>query len=412
MKIFGDDDTVDTGLDPANAAATGGDKPTEPLSNAAMQDVGLDAFTKGVEAANNGAHPESTPSEDVIDDVDEGAGDEPELDAAGKPIPKIDAITVGEDGKPIVAKPKEKPALGADGKPLPAKAEPDVEVEAEIKKLGMKEETASRFRTLTAEVKALSPYKAALAELKITEPAQLQSLAAQAAKAAEWEDTVTGTGASPEQFGAALGYLALINTGDPAKMMTAFEAMQKEQAWLAEKLGLSTPTYDPLDADPDLKAKVKSGEVDRELALETIKLRQAAKLRTEQDAGRTTEQQKQEAINAGIEDVKTLSAELRAPKQGQTPELAEAIYAAKLQIITPSIKLIQRTFPPAQWKAEIKALYLSTPDPVVRQAPKTRVSDMPIRPTGVNPDKVVQKLRDPAEAFMAGVAAANERGGY
>lgn len=392
MSIYDENQTPDeaaqAAADAAAAVADKGGKPEEK----SLDQIALEAFSKGVEAADAGHKPDT---DEIVADDQAGEEEEPELDADGNPIEKPKAE----------AKPADKAAPAAK----PEAPKPDAAIEKEIGDLGLKGKTAERFRALSAEVKELAPLRDVVKELGLKTAEDVKTLHAAAERGIRFEETVVSTGASPEQFGAALGYLQLINTRDPAKMQVAYEAMQKEQVWLAKELGLAAPGVDPLADHPDLLEKVKLGKIDREDAEETAKLRAANKLRDAQ--GQKTEAQKQqerelaEAQQAGVEAIKGLAAKLNA---------ADPVnFKARIEAMKPAIAEIQRTQHPSKWVESVQDLWIRTPAPAapVDRRERTKVGAMPLRPTGAPSANVVAKPKDPTEAFLMGVGRASDQGG-
>lgn len=395
---------------PKPAAAPAADDTSLSVAN----DVALDAFEKGLQAAAQGVKPDTAEITPLASDPEEIAdGDTVTLGEDGQPVAKPADAKPAEDDEgeddaaaALAGQPEAKPAAKPEAKPAtPAR---DDAVEKEIKDLGIKEAAQARFRELSARAKEGEQLRVQLKELGIEDlsklPETVEQLRHQATRAVEWDSTVQSTGASPEQFGAALGYLALINSGDPGKMKQAYDAMQTEQAWLAKQLGLTAPGYDPLDEDPELKQKVADGLVPREVAERTIAAERAAKLRETRQA-RETETEKQareyrEAVQAATQEIAVLGTQLKAADPVGFP--------ARLAAITPGIRVIQAKLPPSEWPSAIKELFDETPAPT--PVPRPRVGNMPLRPAGHAAGNMQRKPTNDMEAFEAGLAAASGRG--
>jgi len=314
----------------------------------------LDAFDQGVEAARAmepeplpglpDANPpaEPPPAEDDADDDSEPADndDTPDGDA-------------DEDGK--AATRAEPPA--DDDEP----AEPP--------------RRQKRFRELKEENDALKP----LAE-----------------RGKEWEQTIQATGASPEQFGNALNYLTAINSGDPAQMGKAYEAMQAELAWLGKQLGKPAPGYDPLAEHADLQAQIEQGTLSREAAQELIAARRQQAIYSERQQQSIQQQQQQAAQQQALDAVAALGDKLRA-QDG-------ALFKTRFKAIEPMVAIIQDSLPPAQWAAAIEKAYQAAP--VIPAAPRAPVVN-PARTSSAPP---LAAVPDPDNAFEWGVELARQQG--
>jgi len=192
----------------------------------------LDAFDQGVEAAR-AMEPEPLPG----------------LPDADKPTdaPPTDDDDAADDGAPADNDDAPDEDAGDDGQ---AAAKPDAAPDEEDQDEPPRRQ--KRFRELKEELDTLKPM---------------------AERGKEWEQTIQATGASPEQFGNVLNYLTAINSGDPAQMGKAYEAMQAELAWLGKQLGKPAPGYDPLADHRDLQAQIEQGTLSREAAQELIAAR-------------------------------------------------------------------------------------------------------------------------------------------
>jgi hypothetical protein len=383
MRIFGDDDNNEPKLSPADAAVA--------------------AFDKGVEAANNGEVPAQL--DDPIrqrvapkaGEEDDGGEEDQDQDAGGE-----DAVG-GDKGKPA-GKPAAKAGDAALADAEGDQDEPDAAVEKEIVDLGLKGKTAVRFRELSRDRSEMAPIREVLTAAGITDftnvPAQLEQMSRMAKFAEEWTQTIQSTGANDQQFGAVLGYLQLVNSGDPQSMQKAYDAMKIELSWLEEKLGIQVAGgADPLDLYPDLKEEVRTGSLDRKRAEELATGRNKEKAREKLEAEQVQRRQAQAqefTPEKGVEAVKALANELYATdKEG---------FAARLKVMEPGIQTIQATMPPAKWEGAVRELWKRTPAPKV---PKTKVGgNLPLRGTGNN-DNMGRKPKDALDAFSMGVDAAN-----
>lgn len=351
---------IDTAAADAAAAAATAETQQEQAPAAEEQRPSadkLDAFSAGVEEARaqEAGEPGAVP-------VQAPAVDPPAPDPAAKDPP------TGEPDK-VDPKPEDQPAKSVD---------------EEIKDLGItNERTQKRFRELSERA------------------AEVEPLRAQAAKAQEWEQTITSTGATPQQFGNALNYLSAINSKDPDAMAQAYDAMSKELQWLGQRIGREAPGFDPISAHADLAEKVASGDMTREVAAEIVQHRQRGVLQQEQ---RTTQQQTyqaQQSQEQGLAQVQALGAQLKA---------ADPAFPQKLQYLMPAVELIQSTLPPDQWAQAIHTAYVrlpavAAPAPAAPAAPRQANN-----PTRANAGASLAPKLTKENAFEFGVAEARSRG--
>lgn len=340
----------------AGAGKDGQDGTQQPGSEAAPtpDKDETDAFTRGVESVKQPEAPAAKP---------EGEGDDKGGDGAK---PDKDGDKPNGEGGP--AKPdKETPP-------------PNEAVEKEIKELGISNErTAQRFRDLSARA------------------AEVEPLRARAARADEWENTVISTGASPEQFGAALGYLKAVNSGDPAQLRQAYDIMTQELSGLAQRLGLPAAGVDPLTAHPDLLEQVQKGDMDRKYAEELAGRRAAEKLHTEHQTHQQTQQQRTDAEAAALREVAAQGVEFRKDKD----------FERKFALIKPGVDLIQETLPPHRWRPEIQKLWDAIPKlpEITTPAPSQRTTG-PLRPNSSSDSQVKKPTEENAFQFGVDVARA------
>lgn len=340
----------------------------QPEDNAQPEQV--DAFSAGVEEARAAEAAESAP--------------------AAQPDPAADAEVVKEGGEPPAdpasQSDPQQPAAVDPPKDEPGQQPPSAKtVDEEIKDLGItNERTQQRFRELSQRA------------------ADADQLREQAARADEWEKAVTSTGANPQQFGNALNYLAAINSGNPDAMAQAYEAMEKELQWLAQKIGREAPGFDPLSEYPDLAEKVATGDLTREVAAELVQTRKRGALQHEHQTAQQQAYQAQVAEQQGMQSVVALGAQLRA---------SDPQFQQKFAFIQPMIEIIQQSIPPAKWAEAIHSAYQRLPA-VPAAAPATPA--VPARPN--NPARasaapaVAAVPKKPEDAFAFGVAEAQAMG--
>lgn len=356
----------------AAADAASNDQPTAPEA--------ADAFTQGVEAAR-----EVEEGEDLPTPPAPGTAPDPAAEGGDVPAPAADGKPEGE-GEP-----------GKDGKPEGAPAAPDAPpgeqpdpVDAEMKDLGItNERTQKRFRELTERA------------------AEVEQLRPMAERYQQWEETIRETRANPQQMGQALNYLAAVNSGDPNALNQAYEFMQQEMTWLAQKLGRAAPGYDPLTEHPDLAQQVQAGEVTRAAAEELARSRRAQALQQESHTRQLTEAQQAAQAQQLEQQAMQQVAEL-----GQQLRTTDPAFEAKFRALQPTVAFIQRTLPPNQWAAAIREAYRAIPAHVAQPAPPPATPAAvapprnPARPSGANLAAAPTK----ENAFDFGVQLAREQG--
>ena len=223
-------------------------------------------------------------------------------------------------------------------------------------------------------------------------------LAPMADRLRDWEDTITSTGATPEQFGGAMNYLTLLNSGKPENLEIAFEQIEGEYLALAKALGRPTSAgYDPIADHPDIAAKLANMDIDRDTALELIAARNRAKV---EQASRQTQQQQdsqQDGIAQGRNALAALETELR---------VTDPAYAEKLKVLAPALQAMTQTSAPDQWATAARRMFatLNIPAPT---APVTKLPGAtPLRPT-VPGGSHAKPVTDPVDGAFAAMLAGN-----
>lgn len=305
-------------------------------------------------------------------------------------------------------------ALAGDGEPAPVTADPEPEavtedssaaepeapeaapaeepdaVAVEMAELGVtNEKSQKRFRELAnkaAEADELRQYKPAAESWQ-----QLEGFLSEAK-------------ATPEQFGAAVGILKLVNSDDPALLGQAYEALKLELTNLGKRLGREAPGYDPLAEERDLSERVEAGEIDRASAAELARLRREQSLHSERASKSQQEmraqQEHEQWVNRGREDLNTLEAELQR---------LDPAYAQKREQLVPLLRPILADLHPSKWAAKFKDAYLAMPTPAPAPAPRAAagVSHQPLRPVGAGNPGLAREPKTEMEAIELAIQMAN-----
>ena len=307
-------------------------------------------------------------------------GAEPEAVAPVAPV-------AAAEPKPEAPTEPEKPAADPAKPATPDEAK--AKVDAEIASLGIKNErTAARFHELSARAAEVEPLKAQVAQLEVFRQ-----------RAVEWEEAVTSTGATPEQFGQTMTYLQMMNSGDPAQIESAFEMVEREYHTLAKLLGKTAGgAVDPLEGHPDLQAKVASLDMDRETALAWAEERNKARLNTAATTTREQQTTAQREQQQGLAAVAQLGEQLRA---------TDPNFQAKFAMIQPLLETMQATYHPIQWAGLVQQMWdripaVAAPAPAAAPAKPTVT---PMRPSATSTNQV-RTISDPVEATLAAMMGA------
>lgn len=369
------------GEDAASAAAKAGEQQGD--------DAKPSPFRQGVEKAagqldDDGVRFEQTPDDDAGDDEGEDT-DKGDDDKSKKP----DAKAGDKDGK--------KSDDGDEGDATDdeeADAAFQQKVDQEVADLKLSGKTETRFREMSGRIRELETKHAEFAEIEKVLP----GLQAAADAAAKWEDTLASTGATEEQFARTMSYLYAIHHGTREEKQQALTALDGERAWLAKELGVKSDTYNPLDEHADLKKRVESGDLDEADALDIVEARRVKKERDEASKNDDEASKRVAAEKAALAEVAAFDKEMKADPQ----------YAYKLRTITPTIQLVRRTLPPAQWKAEIKKAWDAVVVPKLEKRTPTPIANKSsIRPGASNGQVGKPTSKD---AFRVGVQRAKEHG--
>lgn len=298
----GDASTAGDAAGAAGSAASADDSAPKSLAEALSQ--GIDAV------ANKGKKPGE--NVDKPKDGTEEGGDQKE----GKTKDSADGKQPDADGKDKDAKSK----IDHVNDPIDARLAP---------------RTQERIRSLASEVKELREI---------------------AGNNGTITDAIVKTGASPEEFGAMVGYLDAVHSDDPKKLEAAYNLLQNELQGLALKMGKAIPEVDWLSGHKDLIDAVRSGATTRDLAVEIAMRRAETKRNQDIAAAKATKTQKtQQSTEQAAADQKQATKDLDA--LGDELAAADPNYGAKYAILVPKLKAAFATIPPSQWKGKFLEEY-------------------------------------------------------
>lgn len=163
---------------------------------------------------------------------------------------------------------------------------------------------------------------------------------------------VKATGASSEQYGETLSWLAMFNSGDPKQQEKALELVETVADRLATLLGKERTVGDPLGAHPDLKDAVQKGHVTAAFAREMARSRNQSKFTGELRTAATTAEQQRTAAQQDLDTAKRGLTDLEAQLMATDPQ-----YEAKKAALVPVLQPIFKALPPSQWVAQFQAAY-------------------------------------------------------
>lgn len=377
-----------------------------------------------VEGDNPATEPDTTPTDlaaDALSALDAGiAAADTDTPPAAEAVP-ADAAPPADAGTPPADDPAAAPpadgqppaqpqdgAPPADGQPPAAEAQPDADTEAEITALGLKEKSAERFRGMAAEIKELAPLREAMKAAGIEDVGRLPDLVQRSKVGEDMVQMVVETGASVEQYGAALDYLGLIGKaqqGDLVAAEKAYEVMGKEYAALAKMLGKEAPgIHDPLANHQDLRAEVEAGDLLRARAVEIAGQRDRTAYTGSVERQRTESQQAAEqAEQQGIQWLNQFDADMAA---------ADPSYEAKRPALNEAVRGIRQQYHPSQWAQQTALAYARIKAPVAVAAPAAAAAPAqprpgPMRPGGPRPAMDPVAFDDPMAALDYGIQRAN-----
>lgn len=229
-----------------------------------------------------------------------------------KPEAKIDPAT----GKPVVEAKKPDPV----NDPIPK---------------DLKQSTRDRMQTLVTTVKEKD---AALTEVQTNFDYMVGGIQA--------------TGASPEQYGETLSWLALFNSPDPAQQTKALELVESVAERLATLLGKERTVGDPLAAHVDLKEAVRTGKLTIEYAKEMARTRNGQQFRGQLNDNNRQQQEQQQQFER---EQATARGDLSALET--TLKATDAQWEIKKPILVAALGAVFKTIPPREWKGKFEQAY-------------------------------------------------------
>ena len=256
----------------------------------------------------------------------EGEGEAPEIDPkTGKPVEK------GPNGE------RERNPDGTWKKAEAKKADP---VNDPIPK-ELKAETRERMTSLINTVKEKDTQ---LAEVKQNFDYMVGGIQA--------------TGATPEQYGETLSWLALFNSGKPDSQLKALELVESVADKLATLLGKDRTVNDPLKAHADLQEAIRTKQITPELAKEIARTRNGQQFRTELT---TTAQTRQDQVNEAQRIENQARTDLTSLEDALRSVDGKEYDSIKATIV-PVLKPLMAAINPSQWKEKFSAAYKAEKD--------------------------------------------------
>ena len=192
-------------------------------------------------------------------------------------------------------------------------------------------------------------------------------------------DAIKNTGATPEEFGAMVGYMKWSHSDNPEDLRQARTLILRELEGISLKLGETAPGVDFLSKFPDLQDAVNNGQITVDHANELALSRQRQVVTNERTRAQTAQEQATQAATAArdsaIAELNTL---------GQTLQQTDPQYDAKYQILQPALQALGM-LPPNQWKAAFMAAYKAVKLPAAGVAPAAGAAPAGAKPAGNQP---------------------------
>lgn len=318
-----------TGLFDAITAGIESASPTPPEQNDEAINSDGDATSENTDGleAGDGQSEDSSADDSALEADSEGADDSADTD--GESDSEVDGEQAAKDDEQPAAKADDKKGAQAEQKPVAKDPINDPIPNA------LKKETKERIQSLISAVKE----RDVKVEKAIAERDELVAM-------------ITETRATPEQYGDALNYLKLINSGDPVLQKQALQIMQQEVAALAKIIGEPVAGVDMLEGHADLQQAVRDNLLLEEHAREIAAARESKKIATQAS---TQRQQTTQAQQAQTQAVANAREELNTV--GMQLQKTDPDFARKRDILVPSLKPVFETMHPSQWAKTFKLAY-------------------------------------------------------
>ena len=312
------------------------------------------------------------------------------------PIPDLEPK---QENVPVVEEVEPEVEAVAEVKPVEAEASA-VDKEAinkEMDDLGIKSNRSrERFTAMSEQIATFAPIKEALETAGVKDVETVTRLVERAEAANSYETAIIETGATPEDFGKAMGVLGKLSSGSHEQANEAFDEMVQTLRNLAPILGRSLDFIDPLT--PELREAVDMGEISEANAIELTKARMSQTLQQQKEV----ETNKHSEFEAIEKTARTSLTELGGHLEQHDPS-----YKQKYPILSGMVKTIMETLPPDKWVDATKLAYQNIPNiPAPSPPPPVRQAN-PIRPNVVRPATMIPEGVTPMEAMRLGIRNAN-----
>lgn len=326
----------------------------------------------------------SDESEDLEDDLDadggdegDGEGDDAEGEGEGEGDGEGDDGSLDDDGGEPPEGYERDPKSGRFVKKAPVEGEQPVDGKKPDDK-GKKPVEAKKPDALNDPIdKALKPETQQRIRTLIKETKEAQQ--ARDAATQDFNFMVQGvqaTGASPEQYGETLSWLALFNSPDAAQKQKAYELVESVADRMATMLGVDRQVGDPLSAHADLKEAVRTGKLTADYAKEIARTRNQAKFQGEVTASATQEQQRQQQAKQELDKARLDLSQLEA-----VLEETDTNWARHKRALVATLKPIFKIIPPSQWTTKFQEAYRELRNQRIIGPAKARVpANQPMRP--------------------------------
>lgn len=336
-----------------------------------MAETALDAMNEALTAVpGTGVAPKLDPAEELPDtgvnkadgaddksvDADaetDAGGSESEVADDGETPPEKDGegdeTPPEKDGKPpkTVKKDAAEPELGADGKPVVKEEKPKepprpVDPVNDPIPVGVAARTSERIQSLIGMVKERDTIVATHHEMM---------------------GLISGTGATPDEFGSMVTYMRLVHSDSIEDKRAALKIAQSELRSLAIELGEPVEGYDALAEHADLAERVEAGTLSRADAQEiavgrTRRATTAATNATAVEQARVNAEH-QTAVQAGVAELNAYGTEMAAkdPLYGQKYAILVGGKNADGTKYGGTLTAVISQLHPTKWKATFEAAY-------------------------------------------------------